>query len=103
MADSRDEKIRLQEELISALHSQLNDRETTIRDLNRLIEELKSTIANLNESIDEFRRKFFGTSSEKTQRNTATADDEVETSIVKTHTRKKHAPKRTRDGLSDRD
>jgi transposase/uncharacterized coiled-coil protein SlyX len=107
VANEKDEKIRLLEELVSVLKSQLADRESTIREQNILVAELRSTVANLqgivanlNETIDEFHRKFFGKSSEKT--STAGDDEEEETGeciTVRSHSRKPRSPKSKREDL----
>lgn len=55
-----------QEEMIRFLLKTNREQEETIADLRTTIKDLRNTIANLNETLDEFKRKLFGTSSEKT-------------------------------------
>lgn len=55
-----------QEEMIQFLLKTNREQEETIADLRATIKDLRNTIANLNETLDEFKRKLFGTSSEKT-------------------------------------
>ena len=81
------------------LKSRNKEQEATIADLRITIADLRITIAdlhvmvaNLNETLDEFRRKFFGTSSEKvsiTEDETPDAEEMPETAAttVKGHTR----------------
>lgn len=84
------------EETIQLLLKTNKEQEETIADLRATIKTLQATIANLNETLDEFKRKFFGTSSEKTSRassddaqEAAPAEEQVpeETTNVKEHTR----------------
>ena len=74
------------------------EQEETIADLRATIRNLQATIANLNETLDEFKRKLFGTSSEKTSVASscdaegmapAGEDTPEEATIIKEHTRTK--------------
>lgn len=53
------------DEMIQLLIKTNQEQEHTIEDLRNTIKELRVTVANLNETLDEFKRKLFGTSSEK--------------------------------------
>lgn len=54
------------EALIELLQKTIEQKGGQIEELRGTIMQLQATIANLNETIEEFRRKFFGSSSEKT-------------------------------------
>lgn len=54
------------EALIELLQKTIEQKDGQIEELRGTIMQLQATIANLNETIEEFRRKFFGSSSEKT-------------------------------------
>lgn len=84
------------EETIQLLLKTNKEQEETIADLRATIKALQATIANLNETLDEFKRKLFGTSSEKASRasrddtqEAAPADEQPpeEATTVKEHTR----------------
>ena len=83
------------EETIRLLLKTNKEQEETIADLRATIKALRATVANLNETLDELKRKLFGTSSEKTSRDSSggaqkTAPEEEqapETTTVKEHTR----------------
>lgn len=92
------------EALIEILQKTIEQKDAQISELHKMIEELQATVANLNETIEEFRRKFFGSSSEKSRRRAmdvdaeTEADEEVETVTVKSHTRNRK-PKSKREDL----
>ena len=46
----------------------ISELRVTVEELRTMVTDLRCTIANLNETLDEFKRKFFGTSSEKTKK-----------------------------------
>lgn len=88
------------EETIQLLLKTNKEQEETITDLRATVKELRITIANLNETLDEFKRKLFGTSSERTSGTSSggvsaeeapKADHPVQEAetIVKEHTRKR--------------
>ena len=54
-----------QEERLKEKDQTISDLRSTVEELRNMVTDLRSTIANLNETLDEFKRKFFGTSSEK--------------------------------------
>ena len=56
------------EDLIELLYQTIEQKNEQIQKLQEMVRELNVTVANLNETIEEFRRKFFGTSSEKARR-----------------------------------
>lgn len=68
------------EETIQLLLKTNKEQEETIADLRATIKALQATIANLNETLDEFKRKLFGTSSEKASR--ASRDDTQEAAPI---------------------
>ena len=74
------------DELIEFLKQTNREQKETIADLRSTIKELHATIANLNESLDELKRRFYGTSSEKTASETVSSGEE-KTSEVAAHTR----------------
>lgn len=74
------------DELIEFLKQTNSEQKETIDDLRSTIKELNATIANLNESLDELKRRFYGTSSEKTASETVSSGEE-KTSEVAAHTR----------------
>ena len=74
------------DELIEFLKQTNREQKETIEDLRSTIKELHATIANLNESLDELKRRFYGTSSEKTAGKTVSSGEE-KTSEVAAHTR----------------
>ena len=99
-----EEKVSSQGEFIALLQKQLEERDSTISDLKSLVNTLNATVANLNETIDEFRRKFFGTSSEKTalagdNDGTEEEDEPKQEVTVNTHKRRKSNGKRKREDL----
>ncbi len=84
------------EETIQRLLKTNKEQEETIENLRATIKALQATIANLNETLDEFKRKLFGTSSEKISRASSDGAQEVvpereqapeEAITVKEHTR----------------
>lgn len=86
----------------------INDLHATVEDLRGTVADLRNTIANLNETLDEFKRKFFGTSSEKVKKEEPEASSAQETETesgskeetvtVKAHTRTRKK-KSVRDDL----
>ena len=74
------------QEFIQMLKERLNEKDETIATLQATIETLQITIANLNETLDEFKRKLFGTSSEKSKKKQAEEQLPEETSESKTCT-----------------
>ena len=54
-----------QEECLKEKDQTISDLRATVEELRNTVTDLRSTIANLNETLDEFKRKLFGTSSEK--------------------------------------
>lgn len=54
-----------QEERLKEKDQTISDLRATVEELRNTVTDLRSTIANLNETLDEFKRKLFGTSSEK--------------------------------------
>lgn len=81
------------DEMIQLLIKTNQEQEHTIEDLRNTIKELRVTVANLNETLDEFKRKLFGTSSEKSSpdhtENAENSDDpeSLPAVPVKGHTR----------------
>lgn len=96
-ADTMDEHTEL---LIELMRKTIEQKDEQIQKLRETIENLEATVASLNETIEEFRRKFFGSSSEKTcQRKPRTQEeDETEEVTVKSYKRCRK-PKSTRDEL----
>lgn len=92
------------EDLIGLLYKTIEQKDDQIQKLQEMIQELNATVANLNETIEEFRRKFFGTSSEKVRRReapeVATQEPETEASPVSSYTRRK--PKARREELYEK-
>lgn len=68
---------------------QIHELHKTVGQLNETIHGLQSTIANLNETIEEFRRKYFGSSSERSHNTEKQTDPgaEKEKIRVRSHTR----------------
>lgn len=64
-----------QQKYIESLEARNKEQEATIADLRSAIDELHSLKANLEETIAEFKRKFFGTGSEKTPSDTEPSSD----------------------------
>ena len=92
-----------QEERLKEKDQTISDLRSTVEELRNMVTDLKSTIANLNETLDEFKRKFFGTSSEKVKKEISVdlsgQDTEPEeTVVVKEHTRTRKK-KSVRDDL----
>ena len=101
MAEHTEELIGLMRRTIEQKDEQISGLKETIEGLNATIDSLQSTIAGLNETIEEFRRKFFGTSSEKTRRGTVqeeTEEEEPQEVPVRSHTRARK-PKSRREDL----
>lgn len=88
------------EALIELLQKTIEQKDGQIEELRGTIMQLQATIANLNETIEEFRRKFFGSSSEKTHREADKAQEEAEAgkTAVRSHTRERR-PKSRREDL----
>jgi len=102
MAGHTEELIRLMSKTIEEKDARIEELNKTIEELNKTIGELRATVANLNETIEEFRRKFFGTSSErsrnrKPEEETGQEEGEEEGTAVRGYTRRK--PKATREEL----
>lgn len=82
-----------QEERLKEKDQTVSDLRATIEELRNTVTDLRSTIANLNETLDEFKRKFFGTSSEKVKKERSGDPPEQDTDpgkeavVVKEHTR----------------
>ena len=93
-----------QEERLKEKDQTISDLRATVEELRTTVADLRSTIANLNETLDEFKRKFFGTSSEKLKKEQSgdpSAQDTVpdeEAVVVKEHTRTRKK-KSVRDDL----
>ena len=92
-----------QEERLKEKDQMISDLRATVEELRNTVTDLRSTIANLNETLDEFKRKFFGTSSEKVKKErsvdlSAQGTDPEETVTVKEHTRTRKK-KSVRDDL----
>lgn len=87
------------EKLIGLMQKTIEQKDEQIKELRTTIADLQATVANLNETIEEFRRKFFGSSSEKTRRK-SNEEEEGEKVTVKSHTReRKRKPKSKREEL----
>lgn len=88
------------EELVELMKKTIEQKDEQIKELQKTIENLQVTVASLNETIEEFRRKFFGSSSEKCRRNDKNDPEEGEEEkvTVKSHTRNRK-PKSTRKEL----
>lgn len=86
--------------LIELMRKTIEQKDEQIQKLNETIEELQVTVASLNETIEEFRRKFFGSSSERNRRKDPQAQEEVgpEEITVKSYKRQRK-PKSTRNEL----
>ena len=81
-----------QEERLKEKDQTISDLRATVEELCNTVTDLRSTIANLNETLDEFKRKLFGTSSEKVKQErpvelSAQGTDPEETVVVKEHKR----------------
>ena len=88
-----------QEERLKEKDQTISDLRATVEELRNTVTDLRSTIANLNE----FKRKFFGTSSEKVKKErsvdlSAQGTAPEETVVVKEHTRTRKK-KSVRDDL----
>lgn len=86
--------------LVELMRKTIEQKDEQIQKLNETIEELRVTVASLNETIEEFRRKFFGSSSERNRRKDPQAQEEVgpEEITVKSYKRQRK-PKSTRNEL----
>ena len=86
------------DDLIEFLQKTIEQKDTQIQELQKTIQELNATVANLNETIEEFRRKFFGTSRERTAgrepEEETGQEGQTEESTVRSHTRRKPKAKR---------
>lgn len=105
MPNGTEELIAFLKKINELQESRIKEQAVTIDNLRITITDLQVTIANLNETIDEFRRKFFGTSSEKVSGPTAKevpdikeAAEEPKITTVTEHTRTKK-PKASRKDL----
>lgn len=100
MADHTAELIGVMQKAIEQKDEQIRELQETVGRLNTTIDGLQSTIANLNETIEEFRRKFFGSSREKTGCDTGEEEtgQEPEKVAVRCHTRERK-PKSRREEL----
>ena len=79
--------------LIGLMQKTIEQKDEQIKELRETVARLQATVANLNETLEEFRRKFFGSSSEKTGRKKTREEGEGEESrvTVKSHTRERKA------------
>ena len=79
--------------LIGLMQKTIEQKDEQIKELRETVARLQATVANLNETLEEFRRKFFGSSSEKTGRKKTREEGEEEESrvTVKSHTRERKA------------
>ena len=64
--------------LIEFMQKTIEQKDEQIRELRETIENLQTTVASLNETIEEFRRKFFGSSSERSRRKNVEPEKEEE-------------------------
>ena len=76
------ERLKEKDETIATLQATIENLEATVKILQENAVDLKATIANLTETLDEFKRKFFGTSSEKSKKKQAEEQLPEETSDV---------------------
>ena len=97
--------IEQQKAHIQTQDARIKEQEETISDLRGVVADLRSLKANLEETLEEFRRRFFGTSSEKTgspdasgQPSEASEPETPKETLVKSHTRSRKK-KATRDEL----
>lgn len=85
-------------DLIEFLQKTIEQKDAQIQELQKTIQELNATVANLNETLEEFRRKFFGTSRERTAgrepEEEAGQEERTEKATVRSHTRRKPKAKR---------
>jgi len=89
------------EMLVELLQKTIEQKDEQIRELRQTVADLQETVASLNETLEEFRRKFFGSSSEKTRRENSGEEEpgqEGEKVTVKSHTRERK-PKSKREDL----
>ena len=86
------------EAVIALMRKTIADKDEQIKQLQQTIEQLQATIANLTETIEEFRRKFFGSSSEKTGRQETGEEKEAEKITVSSYTRERK-PKSKREDI----
>lgn len=79
--------------LIGLMQKTIEQKDEQIKELRETVARLQATVASLNETLEEFRRKFFGSSSEKTGRKKTREEGEEEESrvTVKSHTRERKA------------
>ena len=86
--------------LIEFMQKTIEQKDEQIRELRETIENLQTTVASLNETIEEFRRKFFGSSSERSRRKNVEPEkeEEPEKVTVKSYQRDRK-PKSTREEL----
>ena len=81
------------EKLNKQQEARIREQEQTIRELQATIADLRVVIANLEETLKEFKRKLFGTSSEKAKedRKDPVSEEAVigeeKTTTVEAHTR----------------
>ncbi|MDE6639704.1 MAG: IS66 family transposase [Acetatifactor sp.] len=86
------------EAVIALMRKTIADKDEQIKQLQQTIEQLQATVANLTETIEEFRRKFFGSSSEKTGRQETGEEKEAEKITVSSYTRERK-PKSKREDI----
>ena len=104
MGDDSQKLIQALEKLHEQQEKQIREQESRIREQEETIRELRTMIANLQETLDEFKRKLFGTSSEKIKAKASDPDQETvmigedQTVTVKEHTRTRK-PKSVRKEL----
>lgn len=86
--------------LIELMQKTIEHKDEQIRELRETLKNLQTTVASLNETIEEFRRKFFGSSSERSRRKNVEPEKEEETEkvTVKSYQRDRK-PKSTREEL----
>lgn len=86
--------------LIELMQKIIEQKDEQIRELRETIENPQTTVASLNETIEKFRRKFFGSSSERSRRKNVEPEKEEETEkvTVKSYQRDRK-PKSTREEL----
>jgi len=89
------------EMLVELMQKTIEQKDEQIKELRQTVADLQATVANLNETLEEFRRKFFGSSSEKTRRKTSGEEEPGQKGkkvAVKSHTRERK-PKSKREEL----
>ena len=86
------------EAVIALMRKTIADKDGQIKQLQQTIEQLQATVANLTETIEESRRKFFGSSSEKTGRQETGEEKEAGKITVSSYTRERK-PKSKREDI----